>query len=220
MAGIGGARRQDVDRRKQIRVVATQLFEEQGYHMTTIDNISEAVSLNKGTLYYYYNSKASLLFDILLEAGDITVAHLKSLPANLAPDEVIRRVVMDSAQQVGDNLSVTAVYFQEYPFMAKWFDKQQLSALRSREREVEYALRRAIEAGIEDGTFAAVDPVVATNCVLSIITSLHRWYRPDRGKSRDVAGDIAEQVLRSLRPDHVGDGREASTCIRSVAVER
>src|ERR1700724_3117886 len=54
---VGPRRREDILR------IATELFAARGYHGTRMDDLADAVGLNKATLYHYYSSKSLLLFD-------------------------------------------------------------------------------------------------------------------------------------------------------------
>ena len=47
-------------RKNQILNAAISLIEEKGFDKTTMDEIAEQTELSKGTLYLYYNDKASL----------------------------------------------------------------------------------------------------------------------------------------------------------------
>lgn len=54
----------DVDNRSRIIDAATELFIKQGAQDTSLSDIARSLSISKGTLYYYYSSKADLLFDV------------------------------------------------------------------------------------------------------------------------------------------------------------
>ncbi len=53
-----------IDNRKRIIDRATELFIEQGAHDTSLSDIARSLGISKGTLYYYYSSKAELIFDV------------------------------------------------------------------------------------------------------------------------------------------------------------
>jgi TetR/AcrR family acrAB operon transcriptional repressor len=53
-----------IDNRKRIIDKATELFIEQGAQETSLSDIARALGISKGTLYYYYSSKADLIFDV------------------------------------------------------------------------------------------------------------------------------------------------------------
>ena len=56
---------------------AAELFYQRGYASTTVIDISEALNITKGTLYYYVKSKEDLLFAIISETHEMTNANLR-----------------------------------------------------------------------------------------------------------------------------------------------
>ena len=65
-----------MSRREELLSVATKLFAARGYHGTRMDDVADAVGLNKATVYHYYASKSLILYDIYKSAADFTVAAL------------------------------------------------------------------------------------------------------------------------------------------------
>ncbi len=49
-------------RRRQILMAATELFVEQGYRKTSVDEVARRAGVAKGTVYLYYKTKTDLLF--------------------------------------------------------------------------------------------------------------------------------------------------------------
>lgn len=59
-------------RRAALRV-ASRLFNEKGYHATSLDEIADRIGVTKTALYYYFRNKEELLFDCIetsLKAGE------------------------------------------------------------------------------------------------------------------------------------------------------
>ncbi|QVK20928.1 TetR/AcrR family transcriptional regulator [Mycoplasmatota bacterium] len=52
------------DKRVKILETANSIITEQGLNKLTLAKLAEEMSMSKGTLYYYYKSKADLLFDL------------------------------------------------------------------------------------------------------------------------------------------------------------
>ena len=59
---------------KQIEIVtaAIQLFQQKGYHATSMQDIADAVGLQKGSLYHYITSKDDLLVDMMRSPSTTT----------------------------------------------------------------------------------------------------------------------------------------------------
>lgn len=56
---------QELDRRQKIVDNASELFAAKGYHGTTIDEIVQATGIAKGTFYIYFDSKETLLVEVI-----------------------------------------------------------------------------------------------------------------------------------------------------------
>src|SRR4051812_12866572 len=67
ITAVGQRRRDDIMR------TATELFAARGHHGTRMDDLADAVGLNKATLYHYYASKSLLLFDIYQRTASATM---------------------------------------------------------------------------------------------------------------------------------------------------
>ena len=68
--------------------VATKLFAARGYHGTRMDDVADAVGLNKATVYHYYASKSLILYDIYKGAADFTVDALHDDPTASARETI------------------------------------------------------------------------------------------------------------------------------------
>jgi len=79
--------------RASIRDHAMRLFEEQGYAVTTIDQIAEAADVSQSTFFRYFPTKEDLiLFD---EYDPLMIAAMRELPSEVDPIEAIRRSIHD-----------------------------------------------------------------------------------------------------------------------------
>src|SRR4051812_6372832 len=83
------------DRRAQILRVSAELFAELGYASTTVRNIAERTGLLSGSLYHHFDSKESILEEILREFIDDLVAQIEEQLAGTKgdPEEGLRRLI-------------------------------------------------------------------------------------------------------------------------------
>ena len=105
---------QRADRMDEIMDAAVKLFAKKGYHATSISDISEAVGLGRGALYYYILSKEDLLWEIhkrhvdpLLEA----TIQLEQQP--LTPEEKLRAVSRQLIGIITTYLPYMIVFYRE-----------------------------------------------------------------------------------------------------------
>jgi AcrR family transcriptional regulator len=76
------------DREQQILDAALAVFAEKGYGDTRIGDIASATGIAKGTIYLYFESKASLFEAVFLRTLDVMTAPLAEVAADpgLPPD--------------------------------------------------------------------------------------------------------------------------------------
>ena len=114
-----------MSRREELLAVATKLFAARGYHGTRMDDVADAVGLNKATVYHYYASKSLILYDIYKGAADFTVDALHDDPTASARETIYhftRRLLVG----IASDIERAAVYFQEAPYITEWFTEDQV----------------------------------------------------------------------------------------------
>jgi AcrR family transcriptional regulator len=89
---MGGSRS---DTREKIRLIALELFAEQGYDKTSLREIAEHLGVTKAALYYHFKSKedivTSLFEDVRQEVEDIIAWGELQPPTRATRQEIIRR---------------------------------------------------------------------------------------------------------------------------------
>ncbi|MBK5202297.1 MAG: TetR/AcrR family transcriptional regulator [Prolixibacteraceae bacterium] len=94
VAGKGKRLKKDL-RKEQILKVAHEIFTRYGYKKTTLDDISKAVRKGKSSLYYYFDSKEDLFYDVVLKEADVLKRELESVVLrNIDPVEKLRDYIM------------------------------------------------------------------------------------------------------------------------------
>ena len=167
--------------------------------------IADAVGLGVSSLYYYFRNKNEVLERILVDVNRI--------PLDIA--QQVRRDHPDAGRRLhafvrGDAAALCAFPFDinemhrlagEEPeiFQRYWADRQQLLA----------EVTAFVEQGIEEGTFLAVDAVLAAVTVLANDEAVQNWYRPpanrpredsigDRFEPPEIAAYLADLAVRGL----------------------
>lgn len=74
--------REKLQRRETIINAAKELFYENGYQATTMEDIAAAAEVSKGTLYLYFSSKDELYVSIILEGFQIIDKRLGEIGAS------------------------------------------------------------------------------------------------------------------------------------------
>jgi AcrR family transcriptional regulator len=100
--------------RSQILSAATDLFAQQGYENTAIDEITEKADVAKGTFYYHFGSKEDVVIalrnDSFMNTNDNA---MHSLNKGYSPIRVIEQVLMERAAWTEQNPELAKVFFEQ-----------------------------------------------------------------------------------------------------------
>lgn len=180
-------------RLQEVLDVAARMFAAKGYRGTSLNDIGEALGMNKASLYYYVRSKEDLLHRLILRAGrrlrDVSRdPEVARLPAAAALERLVRehcRVVFEHRNELG-------VLVQQ----RRHLELESLGEVSGRERAYVDRLKSLIARGIGEGQFRQTDVTVAAQFVLDTVNGLLRWYRPDGRATRE---QIADETWRFVR---------------------
>ncbi len=190
------------DKREVVFEAAARLFMANGYMSTTMDDVAEAVSLNKGTLYYYYRGKASILFDIVYRLEEGRLAMARSKPFNKGEGGVaasLREFVEDTANYILDNPISSRIATQEAPFLDMWLNEEQLAQLRSCHDEYHAFLVEMIEAGMNSGELMVGNASVMAQGITGALSWMPRWFRSKGALSKsEVAAQLTEMLINGV----------------------
>jgi AcrR family transcriptional regulator len=104
---------------KQILAAASVLFAEKGYDSTSIDDIAAKANIAKGTLYYHFDSKESVVVALRKDSlTDVLENALKSLNKGEKPIVILENVLLERAAWTERNPDLTKVFFEQR--MHKW----------------------------------------------------------------------------------------------------
>ena len=82
--------------REEILSAAAQIFGQKGFHATSMQDIAQAVNLQKASLYHHVSSKQEILVDVLDQALDLLIERMQAVMERpLAPDEMLRQAMRD-----------------------------------------------------------------------------------------------------------------------------
>ena len=190
-APLDGRRSRD----REVIEAAIKLFWEQGYATTSIQDIADELGMLKGSLYYYIDTKENLLSKIFedshREVREIAERH--------------RAADVTPLDRLSEFLSEYSLWYLTHRQRASLFAREWRHA-RGELRELMNSQRKYYDEVLRDFIGQAADQVspdvdikLATNFILTAISSLPDWYNP-KGRQRPeaVAKEYADQALRLL----------------------
>jgi AcrR family transcriptional regulator len=182
--------------REGILEAAARIFSEKGFHATSMQDIADAVNLQKASLYHHFSSKQEILVEILDHALDLINNRLEIvLSQSLSPDEKLRQAMISYFQTIAENKNLSAVLLLEL----RSLDPELKARQASRREKFERLWRDLIIEGKQQGVFTNVDPSLTGRAILGVMNWTVTWYRDDGPRSaREIADLFADLLLNGL----------------------
>lgn len=166
---------QRADRMDEIMDAAVKLFAKKGYHATSISDISEAVGLGRGALYYYILSKEDLLWEIHKRHVDpLLEATIQLEQQSLSPEEKLREVSYKLIETITTYLPYMTVFYREIGA----FSPERLANLVEKRRAYEDSIERILCEGVQNGDWEIENPRMCVLAFLGMYNWTFQWYNP------------------------------------------
>jgi AcrR family transcriptional regulator len=178
-------------KRRAVLRTAVQMFNERGFHATSLEDVAARLGISKPTIYHYLGNKDQVL--------------LECLSSGL---EQLREAAETSRKQPGTGLERLRSFLRRFAEvnMSEWgrcvirtgeecLAPESAERLKVLKREVDGAMRQLISEGIADGSIAAGDPMIIAFTLAGALNWPARWFS-ENGK--DSAEKVAEQMVDLL----------------------
>ncbi|MFE0473133.1 TetR/AcrR family transcriptional regulator [Streptomyces sp. NPDC058947] len=179
------------DRRSELLGTAAEVFAEQGYNATTVRKIADHAGMLAGSLYYHFDSKESMLEEILRTFLDeLWDGYDTVLGAGLGPRETLQALVTESFREIDRHRAAVAIYQKESRQLVA---QERFAFLAESQRRFERAWLSTLERGVAERAFRAdLDVRLTYRFVRDTVWVAASWYRPGGQHSPE---EIARQYL-------------------------
>jgi TetR/AcrR family transcriptional regulator len=199
-----GAAAADIDKfegkRVEILKTAAAAFRRRGYHGASVDEISSALQMTKGNLYYYFRNKEEILYachdySLNLILGVMDEIRQQEIP----PDEKLRKLIEAFVHLIIDELHSTALTLD-----LQALSPALLKKVISRRDRFDRGLRAIIQEGIDEGIFAPVDTKLVAFAIMGAVNWIPKWFDPQgAASSAQIGQTFSEYLLAGLRAGDV-----------------
>ena len=101
--------------REDILEAAAQIFRQKGFHGASMNDIADAVNLQKASLYHHVSSKQEILLEILDRALQLLLERISSITTQSIPaDKKLRLMVREYMQILAENVDLATVLLFEH----------------------------------------------------------------------------------------------------------
>lgn len=186
-------------RRQEIVVIAAQLFQERGYHRTSMSDIAEAANLAKPSLYHYVRGKDVLLAEIHSMFLDPLIEKASSRRGlELEPEAELRELVFDIVDLNRSHPGFVRV-FHEY---VRDLPEGVVTDIERKRDHYEEHVVAVVNEIFGDGLADPVQRKVVVLSLFGMCNWAYHWYRPngslDSLSIAELMTDLAIHGLRGL----------------------
>ncbi|MCX4802223.1 TetR/AcrR family transcriptional regulator [Streptomyces sp. NPDC058682] len=190
------------ERRRELLDTAAEVFAAQGYNATTVRKIADAAGMLAGSLYYHFDSKESMLDEILSAfLTELWDGYDTVLAAGLDPRQTIEALVTESFREIDRHRAAVAIYQKESRTLSA---QPRFHYLSDSQQKFEKAWLGTLERGVAAKVFRAdLDIRLTYRFVRDTVWVAASWYRPGGQHSpEEIARQYLSMVLDgiALRP--------------------
>jgi AcrR family transcriptional regulator len=184
---------------QEIYDTAARLFAERGYHATRIQDIADALDMNKGSLYYYFSGKEELLIQIV--EGRVHDA-LTSVQTIVTSDSPIPQRLQAAVQEHLRLFHADADIFSIFQFeKLNAINQEAAVAVDRLGREYELLWLALVSEGVRAGIFRKdLDPKILVKAIMGMCNQTLIWFNPNGRLDIEAIGTIyATFILDGLK---------------------
>jgi AcrR family transcriptional regulator len=178
-------------KRNAVLSTAAEMFNERGFHATSLDDIAARLHVTKPTLYYYVKNKDEILLECVRMGLRMTLEGIEASrrAGGRAIDQL--RACMEAYGHVVTQpfgMCLIRVGDQEVPSESRL-------ELRRQKSLIDQAFRRLVAAGVAEGSLLPCDPKLTAFTIAGGLSWIGRWYQPDGELSGE---DVVRQSVTTL----------------------
>ena len=182
--------------REDILEAAAQVFRQKGFHGASMNDIAEAVSLQKASLYHHVTSKQEILLELLDRALQLLFEQISSISNQKLPaDQKLRLMIHAYLRILVDNIDLATVLLFEH----RSLDRRQRARHVPNRDKFELLWKDVLTEGVQAKMFRCEDPALAARALLGQLNWTITWYRPDGALTiEQISDEYANLLLNGL----------------------
>ena len=183
-----------VTRRNQLLAIAAGLFAEKGFKNTTVRDIADASGILSGSLYHHFDSKESMVDEILSTFQEgLFAAYDEVLASDVGARAKIERAMRLSFEAIDEHPHEVAIFQNDAGYLGAFERFGYLAERNAQSRNVWVTL---LTEGVTAGVLRAdLDIELTYRFIRDTVWVAVKWYRPG-GKHTHT--EIADQYVTIL----------------------
>ena len=181
-------------RREELLQIAAELFATKGFKNTTVRDIADSAGILSGSLYHHFDSKESMVDEILSSFQDELFGKYAEILAGTAdPRAKLEAAVRVSFEAIDHHRNEVAIFQNEADYLGTFDRFGYLADRNLQSRDVWLTL---LGEGVASGAMRQdLDVELVYRFIRDTVWVAVRWYRPGGKLSHH---DVADQYLTIL----------------------
>ncbi len=162
-------------KRKAIREVAAKVFSKNGFDRTTIRGIAKEGGISAASIYYYFEDKEELLYQILDETMSTGLELIKNI-------EKKNTDLRETLTEILRAHTITAIDFDKMKLLVQeqsCLKPDHQEALRIKQKEYQEELTNILNELKKEGSMQDLDTKVCAFAFYGMVSWAYRWFDPD-----------------------------------------
>jgi len=181
-------------KKTEILKAAAKVIRTKGYHATRIQDIADALNMQKGSLYYYIETKEDLLRGLVEDILEQSVELLSNIQDTThSPAEKIRLCIESHLRLFHANIDAFGIFISEdLTLINKTSDKDIFQLMKIYEN----GWLDIFNEGVKTGEFDAnKDYKIIVRGILGMLNWSYRWYHLKSGYPIEQVADIFSDLI-------------------------
>ncbi|MGQ0683605.1 TetR/AcrR family transcriptional regulator [Bradyrhizobium sp.] len=195
-------RRARDEKREAVLRTAVQLFLEQGYHGTTLNDVAERLNITKPALYNYFRGKDEILYEcwaIGAERVDDRIGEIAA--AGGSGLTKLRKLIVSYAELMTMDYGKSLVRFD-----VRDLSEHNRKIVQASKRKIDRAFRAYIKDGIADGSIKPCDVKLSAFAIAGSLNWIGHWYQPGGALSGEaIAREFAVRLTEGIAARQSGN---------------
>lgn len=185
------------EKRAALLLAAVRMFNERGFHATSLDDVAASLGVTKPVIYQYLGNKDQVLFECV---------RIGLYELQMAADEARRSAGTGLDRLRAFLLRYGAIIMDHFGRCVVRTGEEQLSPdartrFRALKREIDDALRAMIAAAAADGSATVPDVRTTAFAFAGALNWTARWHRPEgEASAGHVAAAIVDVLCAGITP--------------------
>ncbi len=188
-------RRARDEKREAVLRTAVQLFLEQGYHRTTLNDVAERLNITKPALYNYFGGKDEILYECWAIGQERVDDCLDEIAASGGSGlEKLRKLILGYAEVMTTDYGKSLVRFD-----VRDLTEHNRKIVQLAKRKIDRAFRDYIRDGIADDSIKPCDAKLSAFAIAGSLNWIGHWFQPG-GKlpAETIATEFAIRLTEGI----------------------